>query len=79
MAYEPTIAQLVLFSGYDSYANRTPQDTWIWGGSTWTKQHPATTPTSRTLASMAYDPATHQLVLFGGGDNSNFRDTWNYG
>ncbi len=40
---------------------------------------PATNPAARADASMAYDPGTSQLVLFGGdGLPANFNDTWNY-
>jgi hypothetical protein len=56
-------------------------DTWTWDGSTWTKQAPATSPPAREFASMAYDPATGNLVLFGG-DNAgprSFNDTWTWG
>jgi hypothetical protein len=33
---------------------------------TWTKQAPAAHPSARWGASMAYDPATRNIVLFGG-------------
>ena len=33
---------------------------------TWTKQHPAAHPSARQGASMAYDAATRNIVLFGG-------------
>src|SRR5262249_9816266 len=51
-------------------------------GATWTQQHPATAPSARTSAAMAYDPASHQLLLFGGGATtgtgfSNQTWTWN--
>ncbi len=42
-------------------------DTWIWNGSDWIQQHPAISPPARDFASMAYDAATGQLILFGGG------------
>lgn len=37
-----------------------------WNGSTWTEQAPAAHPLARRGASMAYDPATSNIVLFGG-------------
>jgi hypothetical protein len=44
--------------------------TWTWDGSTWTKQAPTTSPPAEEEASMAYDAATRNVVLFGGrGDN----------
>ena len=55
-------------------------DTWTWNGTTWTQQYPTTSPPARDGASMAYDPGTGQLVLFGGDDASggNLNDTWVY-
>jgi hypothetical protein len=44
---------------------------------TWTQQSPATSPTPRTVSSMAYDAATGTTVLFGGENDSNgFASTW---
>ena len=47
----------------------------------WTKQAPAASPPARSAASMAYDAATGNVVLFGG-TGSAFRvqgDTWSWG
>lgn len=92
MAYDAATHQLVLFGGY----GRTPRKpgstapavstygdlstTWTWNGRTWTKRSPAESPPARQDASMAYDTATHQLVLFGGAGVTNFLPTtwvWN--
>ena len=78
MAYKPghERGELLLFGGYNgtSYYN----DTWAWNGSTSsqvrnTGDTSCTTtctnsPSDRDGASMAYDPGTGQLVLFGGND-----------
>jgi hypothetical protein len=46
----------------------------------WTKQHPATRPSSRWAASMAYDAATGTVVLFGGdGSKRALGGTWTWG
>ena len=47
---------------------------------TWTQQHPATSPPGRFGASMAYDPATGDAVLFGGvgSSGSYLGDTWTW-
>lgn len=49
----------------------------------WTKQHPATSPSARDSAAMAYDAATRTVVLFGGATDtlhvSEFRSTWAWG
>jgi hypothetical protein len=56
-------------------------DTWTWDGSTWTKHTPATSPPARTVAAMAYDAVTGNVVLFGGGSRATgtLHDTWNWG
>ena len=41
----------------------------------WRKVTPATSPTAHTTASMAYDTATGQLILFGGDTPSGFSST----
>jgi hypothetical protein len=46
--------------------------------STWTQLFPATSPASRYGASMAYDPSTGQLVLFGGLGTFSLSDTWTW-
>jgi len=78
MAYDPATAQLVLFggqlNGYAVFLN----DTWTWNGTTWTELSPATSPSARFAASMAYDPATAQMVLFGGGNGGSLGDTWTW-
>lgn len=46
----------------------------------WTKQAPATSPPTRQLASVAYDAATRDVVLFGGGTfKAVLDDTWTWG
>jgi hypothetical protein len=67
-----------LFSGI-GHSLCCPHDTWTWDGSTWTKQAPVTSPPARSDASMAYDAATGNSVLFGGGLNGSFTDTWTWG
>ncbi len=54
-------------------------DTWTYNGTTWAQESPANSPSPRDSASMAYDPATSQLVLFGGyALSAFFADTWTY-
>jgi hypothetical protein len=47
---------------------------------TWTQQHPATSPPARYGASMSYDQATGDAVLFGGvgSSGSYLGDTWTW-
>jgi hypothetical protein len=87
MAYDPSTSQVVLFGGH-TYSNTTYtdsyfDDTWTWNGTTdtWANLTPSTgNPSGRGLASMAYDPDTSQLVLFGGvnGFENVLDDTWTW-
>jgi hypothetical protein len=67
---------MVLFGG--SGDSGLLNDTWTWDGTTWTEQYPATSPPARDVASMAYDPATGNVVLFGGYGGSPLNDTWTW-
>jgi hypothetical protein len=53
-------------------------DTWSWDGTTWTEEHPATSPPARESAAMARLGDT--LVLFGGADANGalLGDTWTW-
>ena len=84
MAYDPATATVLLFGGGRS--NRTSTgamsprldlgETWSWNGTTWTKLSPGSSPSARDGASMAYDPGTKAMLLFGGGYNEEFNETW---
>jgi hypothetical protein len=77
LAYDSATRQLLLQNGVGGTG--TLNDQWAWNGSTWVKQRQlsAVSPT-RDGRSMAYDPTSAQLVLFGGGTNGgpNLGDTW---
>jgi hypothetical protein len=77
MAADPVNGHVVLFSGGSA---TMLDDTWTWDGSTWTQQHPATSPPGRVYAVMAADPAAADLVLFGGQNNTGniVGDTWTW-
>jgi hypothetical protein len=78
MTYDAATSTAVLFGGVNGHGELA--GTWTWDGSTWTKQHPATSPAARSAESMAYDPATGTAVLFGGnGTSSLLGDTWVWG
>ncbi len=82
MAYDPATGETVLFGGYgerNRIENGYLADTWAYDGSTWTERHPAESPPARIEASMAYDSATGEIILFGGRDESGvLNDTWAY-
>lgn len=81
MAYDLGTGQMVVFSGEMGAGPPQVADTWIWDGSNWSQVSPATSPSARQGATMAYDAATRQLILFGGetGTNSGLlNDTWTW-
>ncbi|HET7466831.1 MAG TPA: kelch repeat-containing protein, partial [Candidatus Dormibacteraeota bacterium] len=51
-------------------------ETWTWDGTTWTQQHPAHTPPTRTEPAMATDPARGGVVLVGGTEKGDMSDVW---
>jgi hypothetical protein len=77
MAYDPATKQLLLFGGTDS-ADDFLGDTWTWNGATWTRRSPATSPSARTGARLAYDAQSGQLILFGGYSGTPLSDTWSW-
>jgi hypothetical protein len=54
---------LVLFGGSAPLINN---QTWVYDGTTWTLQMPATSPTGRFGAQLVYDSARNVAVLYGG-------------
>jgi hypothetical protein len=77
-AYDAATGTVVMFGGAAGKFEANTKATWTWNGSTWAKQHPAASPSARVSAAMVYDPATGNVVLFGGGGNSTFNDTWTW-
>jgi hypothetical protein len=63
---------LVVFAAPPAGASKAPKAP----ASNWVELHPATTPPSVTNATMTYDPATKQLVLFGGYHHDPTDTTW---
>ena len=85
MVYDATTKDIVFVEQEPAVAGRGPGylATWTWNGITWTKQHPAQSPPSRFWESMAYDAASRQVVLFGGGGHTSnssgvFDGTWTW-
>jgi hypothetical protein len=83
MVLDPGIGKTVLFGGVGPTTiglagSDTEEDqTWTFDGSAWTQLFPATSPSARDGAAMAYDPSIGKVILFGGfatGDNS----TWTF-
>ncbi len=89
LAYDPHTQSLVLFGGLgaccDEAGRRFPgksqlRDTWVWDGASWRQVSPPAAPSARVGASMALDPFTGKVVLFGGygGAGSALADTWTW-
>jgi len=87
LAYDPATGQTILFGGN---ANSTALNaTWAWTGTTWGQVDDASdagctsactsSPSARYGASLAYDTATSQLLLFGGTNGGTwFNETWSW-
>jgi len=79
MAYDPASGQLLVFGGFASQAGGPVffSGTWAWDGVDWSLLHTAESPPPLAGASMAYDPSTRQVVLFGGaGQVGTSSATW---
>ena len=83
-AYDPANGTVVLFGSPNFPDNGVfLDDTWTWNGHNWTQRHPKHHPPGRGLPGLAYDPAHHNVVLFGGvtgtPQNPNVQDdTWTW-
>ncbi|HEY5798664.1 MAG TPA: hypothetical protein VIT92_00510 [Burkholderiaceae bacterium] len=68
MAYDPEHKQVVLFGGvFLNYGVDTVSSaTWIWDGNNWTQAKPPASPPGRAFHTMAYNPVTKKIMLFGG-------------
>ncbi len=80
VAYESSKDSMIMFGGINSTS--IFDDTWAYDpvANRWTDlDPPGTVPSKRYGHSMAYDPNTHRVILFGGLDDQAARsDTWAY-
>jgi N-acetylneuraminic acid mutarotase len=79
VAYDSSEGLMMVFGGRNSTGFL--DDTWAYEPTTntWTELSPSGTAPSPRTCSMAYDPATHRLILFGGFNGDIFfNDTWAY-
>jgi hypothetical protein len=77
--YDAATGTGIMYGGFNGITPFT--DTWSWNGTTWTQLTPATSPGPVTFAwDAAYDAATQQVLLFGGGktNHTNGRATWEW-
>lgn len=74
----------ILFGGWYEFPNgsyRRLSDTWTFslGTRTWTERHPSASPSPRSDAEVAYDPASEAVLLVGGFSGTAYLgDVWAY-
>jgi hypothetical protein len=83
IAYDTATETVVLFGGGNgcAYPAYRYNDTWVFSAKTgWSQIFPATSPSPRQGAGMAYDPTTGTVLLFGGFDvnDVDLNDTWTW-
>lgn len=66
MAYDRNRGRTVLFGGRTVSGTVFLDDTWEWDGTAWTYFTPAVKPTRRMNHTMAFDPVSGRVLLFGG-------------
>lgn len=66
MAYDPVRSRIVMFGGRTNAGTIFIQDTWEWTGNDWVALAPVHKPSPRMGHSMAFDPNTNRVLLFGG-------------
>jgi hypothetical protein len=70
----PGHGSVVLFGGLGSV---NPNNTWLWDGTDWLFQSPATQPALRYDSAATFDERLHKVVVFGGGSGGTpLNDTW---
>jgi hypothetical protein len=76
MTFDARSGKIVLFGL--TLGGPVTAETWTWNGITWSKRENVNNPPGRLGASMAYDPGTKRVLLFGGWNNSagSLNDTW---
>jgi len=72
--------RVAVFGGYvvsPDGSSYYASDTWVWGGGTWTQQHPGRSPSPRYRAAVA--TLDGKVILFGGASpTATFGDTWEW-
>jgi hypothetical protein len=82
MAADPRDCSVLLFGGSKVDGHTVLGDTWRWVAGVWTELHPSPAPPPRVFGALAFDPATSQMVLWGGGAANTgdpyHGDTWTW-
>lgn len=77
-AYDPERQRILVHGGSAPTGRLYNSETWSWDGTNWMLL--TTNGPTLASASMAYDPRNRQMVLYGGYDGTDWRDTtyvWN--
>lgn len=79
-AYDAADGYDLLFGGYAVASSIETNETWIYRLGEWTQLHPNASPPALWQPSMAYDPQTRSVILFGGLNNysSESNETWSF-
>lgn len=77
VAFDEARGEVVVFGGYVDSRQLAPGSTWVLGRGGWTPASVSQAPPPRARASMAFDPVSRQVILFGGqGAGGTLDDTW---
>ena len=85
MAYDAQLGETVMFGGDHLEPNLLGpiDDTWLWDGTSWTRDWTSAVPIYRAGQAMAYESGSGRIVLFGGTDQGQpgtfYNDTWEFG
>lgn len=76
VAFDGASKHLIMFGGRSPVAGNL-NATWTWNDSRWIALNPSTTPPPLSYVAMTYDPATSDIVMFGGDANqTDSNQTW---
>jgi len=85
MAFDSTSSKFVLFGGdlnVGGYPGPLSNETWSYDPVLvkWTKMSPTSSPKARSYHTMAFDPGTARIILYGGVESHGAAlcDTWSY-
>lgn len=79
MVYDPRRDKIVMFGGWSPSSGFYWGDTWEFDGIDWSQVSTTNSPAGRAGTRMVYAPDLGGIILFGGGEASNFvNDTWRY-
>ena len=86
IAFDGDLGEVVLYNGrtpctgtfFSGDCGTPVSQTWAWSGVSWQDVSATPSPTARFNGALAFDNATHQLVLFGGWPDfgATLADTW---